>query len=286
MVNADVGVNLAAAALIYLLVRALRRGLTLRLAVAIPATFVLGVLAKATMFALVPVLLFALVVLAWRRSGALRHWLAMAATGVALAGAWAVVAHVYHHSFIPVPAGSGEKPPDVPGLAGQLSYIWQVFLPPLPFMHHDFAPGIHPIWDIYIVRAWGGFGWLDVTLPHPLFVAIAITIGLVFVLALRGLWLEREAVRARLPEIVLLLAAFVCVAGFTHAAFARINPGAPLSEQGRYLFPAITVPAVTAIGACFGLGRRLAPAGAAALVTTMMLLSGFAQLFVFSSYFT
>jgi hypothetical protein len=38
--------------------------------------------------------------------------------------------------------------------------------------------------------------------------------------------------------------------------------------------------------ACFGLGRRRAQLGGIVLVAAMMALSGFAQLYVFSSYFT
>jgi len=172
------------------------------------------------------------------------------------------------------------------GRGGTLSYIWQIFFPPLPFMHHDFAPGVHPVWDVYIVRAWGGFGWLDVILPHPVFVAIGIAVVLALLSAVRGLWLERAAVRTRIPEILVLLFAAACVIGSTHAAFARANPGAALQEQGRYLFPAITVGAATAITACYGLGRRLAPVAGISMVAVMMGLCGFAQLYVFSTYFT
>ena len=285
-VNADVGVNLAGAGLIYLLVRALRRGLTLRLAIAIPAAFVLGVLAKATMLAFLPVLALALALLAWRRSGTLRDWAAMAATGAGLVVLWAaVIGPAYHHSFLPAPGGGGSVGTPI-GLKGTLSYIWQIFLPPLPFMHHDFAPGIHPVWDIYVIRSWGSFGWLDVNLQHPIFAAVAVAMVVVILLALRGLWLERAVVRRRWPELLVLFASFVCVAGFAHAAFARVNPAAPILEQGRYLLPAATVGACAAVAACYGLGRRLAPTGGLVLVGGMMLLSAYAQLYVFAAYFT
>jgi hypothetical protein len=173
-----------------------------------------------------------------------------------------------------------------PGIGAKLSYIWQIFLPPLPFMHHDFAPGVHPIWDIYVVRGWGDFGWLDVPFPHPMFAPIAVVMGVVAVLGFRALWLERRYLRERWPEALVLLGALVCVLGFTHAAFIKFNPSAPIQEQGRYAFPAITTLAIAGVAACFGFGRRFAHAGAVGLVTAMMLLSGFAQLYVFSAYFT
>jgi 4-amino-4-deoxy-L-arabinose transferase-like glycosyltransferase len=283
-VNADVGVNLAGAALLFCLVRALRRGLNLWLAIAIPVAFVLGVLAKATMFAFAPALGLALLVLLWRRRGRLVDWAAMAGTFLVLGAAWGALAHSLHHRFIPVPA-----PGDQTGalsLAAKLSYTWQVFFPPLPFMQHDFAPGTKPFWTIYILRPWGAFGALDVNLPHGLLVLVAVVVGIVVALALRGLWLERVAVRAHWPEIVVLVVAFVCVAGFSHYAFARLNPTAPLEEQGRYLFPALTAAALVGVAACLGLGRRLAPLGATVLVTAMVLLCAFSQLYVFQAYFT
>jgi 4-amino-4-deoxy-L-arabinose transferase-like glycosyltransferase len=285
-VNADVGVNLAGAVLIYLLIRALRRGLTVPLAAAIPAAFILGALAKATMLAFVPVLAFALVALLWRRRWRVRDWLAMAVSGGALAAIWAVLAPTWHHTFIPVPGGGGGVAGQAPSYGAKLSYIWQIFLPPLPFMHHDFAPGVHPVWDIYVKRAWGGFGWLDVSYPHPVFVAIAIVMCVVAALALRGLWLERRIVRMRIPEALVLFGSLVCVLGFTHAAFARFDPAAAIQEQGRYAFPAITALAIAGVAACFGLGRRRAAVGGVVMVAAMMALSGFAQLYVFSSYFT
>jgi 4-amino-4-deoxy-L-arabinose transferase-like glycosyltransferase len=285
-INTDIGVNLAGAALLYLLVRALRRGLTLRLAIAIPAVFVLGVLAKVTMLSFLPVAALALLVLAWRRSGTLRDWGVMAGIAAGLILLWAkAIGPAYHHSFLPAPGGGGSVGTPI-GLAGTLSYIWQIFLPPLWFMHHDFAPGIHPVWDVYVIRAWGSFGWLDVNLQHPIFVAVAIAMVAVIVLALRGLWLERVAVRRRWAELLVLFGSFVCVAGFAHAAFARINPALPILEQGRYLFPAATVGAAAAVAACYGLGRRFAATGGLVLVSSMMLLSAYAQLYVFTAYFT
>ncbi len=285
-INTDVGVNLAGAILVYLLVRALRRGLTLPVAIGIPAAFILGSLAKATMLAFVPVLAFGLLAILWRRRWRIRDWLAMIATGLVLAGIWAVVAPSWHHSFIPVPGGGGGVANATPGFGAKLSYVWQIFFPPLPFMHHDFAPGVHPIWDVYVVRAWGSFGWLDVNLPHVMFVAIAIAVCMVIVLILRAAWLERTLLRTRVPETLVLLGSVICVLGFTHAAFARFNPAAAIEEQGRYAFPALTTFAVAGVLACFGLGRRRAAAAGVTMVTTMMLLSGFAQLYVFSSYFT
>jgi 4-amino-4-deoxy-L-arabinose transferase-like glycosyltransferase len=284
VVNADVGVNAAAAAFTYFLICAIRRGLTLRLAIAVPLSFVLGFLAKATMGGLFLPLLLGLGVLLWRRSGRLVDWAAMAGVFAVLGVAWVLAAHAWHHSILPVPEAGSDV--NAVGIGAKLSYIWQAYLPRLPFMAHHFPDHSQPFWTVYIMRSWGTFGWLDVNLPQAFFVGIAVVIGVVFALAVRGLALERAAVRERIWEIVLLVFIFVCVSGFTHYAYATNTPGIAILEQGRYLFPAITVPAAAAVAACFGLGRRLAPVGAVVMVTAMMLLCCFAQAVTFSAYFT
>ncbi len=252
---------------------------------------ILGVLAKATMFAFVPVLAFGLAVLLWRRQGKLRDWPTMGTTAAVLIGIWAILAPIYHHSFIPVPGGGGSVVGQAggggaPGISAKLSYIWQIFLPPLPFMHHDFAPGAQPVLDIYVLRPWGGFGCARREPTARVLVADRDRdVPDRGARPARGL--ARAPARARAhtgdaaPDRLAPLRA-----GLHARGFARYNPAASIQEQGRYAFPAFTVLAVIGVTACFGLGRRRAPLGAVTLVAAMMPLSGFAQLYVFSSYFT
>lgn len=284
MVNTDAGANLAAAALIYLLVRALRRGLTPGVAAAIPVTFVLGVLAKATMLALTPVLALALLLLAWRRAGSARAWGAMAGAAALVLLAWLPIAHALGRGYLTLP-DAGPARADA-GINGILSYLWQQFLPPLPFMT-DLYVGAWavPAWPIYVIQTWGAFGWLSVVYPDAVYYVIGVVLlgGILF--ATRALWIERVAIRERWAELLLIALAFVSVAAFSHVAFVRIHPGTGIAEQGRYLFPAITSAAVFAVGACYGLGRRWAPVAASALVAAVMLFNAFSQLYVFTRYY-
>jgi 4-amino-4-deoxy-L-arabinose transferase-like glycosyltransferase len=284
-VNADVGVNLAGAALLYLLIRALRRGLTPALAAAIPVTFVLGVLAKATMIAFAPVAALALLVVAWRRAASARAWLALVGALTAIVAAWAMLAAVLDRPLLPLPPEAGPGSERV-GIGGSLSYLWQVFLPHLPFMHDIYqGPDGVPAWAVYVERAWGVFGWVAIKLPAWAFYLIAAGMALALALALRAGVRYRAALRARAVELAVLALGFASVAVLAHLAFVHVTTTSIIEEQGRYLFPAATAAAVLAVGACYGLGRRLAPLAGTALVGGMMLLSALSQLYVFTSYY-
>jgi hypothetical protein len=286
-VNADGGVNAAGAALIYLLVRSMRRGLTPASAIGIPAVFALGVMAKTAMLAFAPAIFVGLLVVAARRRASRLAWAVLGlALTVILAGGLAV-----GRNLLPLSGTSANVAPGESGggvgrtVGGTISYMWQVFLPPLPGMQDVYTgPGFVPAWQLY-KRAWGSFGWQSVDLPAPVFYAIGLITLAALVLATRAALRERVAVRARAGELLVLVVAFFSVVLSVNFVFARYTPGPTLLEQGRYFFPVITVGAVVAVGACFGLGRRLAPVAATALVASTMLFSAFAQLFVLTSYY-
>jgi hypothetical protein len=259
--------------------------MTARLAAAISVTFVLGVLAKATMLAFAPVVAVALAVVAWRRQATLKAWATLAATFAVSVGAWAVLASVLDRNLLPLPPEAGPGSAGV-GIGGTLSYLWQVFFPPLPFMHDIYlGPGVVPAWLVYIERTWGTFGWVSINFTSWVFDLIGIATGLAILLAIRAAVRYRAAIRARAAELTVLALGFASVALLAHLAFVHVTPSLDVSEQGRYLFPAITTAAVGAVGACYGLGRRLAPVGATALVGAIMLLGVFSQLFVLVSYY-
>ncbi len=288
VVNADNGVNCAAAALIFLLVRGMRRGFTPRLAAAVPVVLVLGVFAKATMLALLPALALALAVALWRRRLRLPGVLAMAAGLAGILVAWAIVAHVLGRPFLHVPTSPGPGGGAGGTLKQKIEYLWQVFLPPLPGMIDLYTgPGWVPAWTIYVREIWGVFGWASMPLPNRIFEAIFALLVVVAALALATVVRERAAVRERLPELAVLALAAIGVAVSVHLAFIRTSPfNSNIGEQGRYLFPAVTSAIVVMVGACYGLGRRFAPLLATAMVSGMMLFCAGTQLFEFRGYFT
>ncbi len=72
-VNPDSLLWAASAALFWLIARAFRRGLTLRLAIAMGAAMAVALLTKGAAFGLVPGALLAVVILAWRQRALIRR---------------------------------------------------------------------------------------------------------------------------------------------------------------------------------------------------------------------
>ena len=77
---------------------------------------------------------------------------------------------------------------DVLNVRMLLSYVWQFYLPRLPFQD-DFAfpgPTLLPLDAIWLQGAWGAFGWLEVDFPPIVYdVLIAVTAIVVFAAAHR-----------------------------------------------------------------------------------------------------
>lgn len=291
-VNPDAGAAAAGAGLLYLLMRALRRGLTVWTGAGIAAVLVVGALAKLSVLALLPAVLLAVAVL-WRRGAAPARSLAvLAGTGAGLLGGWLLFVSQLSRDSLPGAGGQplvplpGAPPPDPVRIVDRLSYLWQVFLPPLPFMEDLYTGSSVPAVQVYVKSLWASFGWLNVNPPSGVYVAVGAGIVLAVALAVVAAWREWPAVRARGPELAVLAVAGVSLAAATHLNFARAQPADAVLEQGRYLFPVATVAAVGAIGACFAFGRRWAPVAATVLVAGMMVFSGLCQLFVFTAYYT
>jgi hypothetical protein len=291
-VNPEASAAAAGALLLYLVVRALRRGLSPGLGAAIAATLVVGALAKLTVLTLAPAVAVALVVLMRRRAAPARALAAFAGTAATLAAGWAFAAVLLDHEGFPgvsrqalAPTATASEPVNV---LDRLSYLWQVFLPPVGPMEDLYkgSDGLPAGYSFYVKTAWGSFGWLTVDLPSRVLAAVAVALMAVAALAAVVAWRDRAALRGRRAELAVLALGFASLAVATHLNFAPSQPGPYVLEQGRYLFPVATVAAVGGIGACFAFGRRWAPVMATALVAGMMVFSGLCQLLVFTAYYT
>jgi len=144
-VNSDALLYAATAALLFLLARSLRRGLTPELAVAIGVAMGVGLMTKFNFAGVVPGAVAGLLVTARRREGrwsrgALR--LPALALGIAAAPVlleMALNVAVWDRPMVGATAGNF-APEDVhPTLGRTLSYVWQFYLGPLPGMRHYFA---------------------------------------------------------------------------------------------------------------------------------------------------
>jgi hypothetical protein len=273
-VNNDMGVNAGAAVLLYLLVRGLRRGLTPLLGGAIGAMLVITPLLKGTGLALFPAALVALGFMLWRNHsrGDLPAFAAVAGAFLAFTIGWKLLAPSFERSTLTTPGGGTEGVGARNDIGAFLSYLWQVFLPRLPFMSDHFAPR-WPAFNIYVERGWGAFGWYAVFFPLWVYVTVAATMIGTAVMGCLALLRNRAAARDLAPVVVLFVLAVAGVIGGVHAFYYAPGLRTTLPEFGRYAFPVITALAAASIGSLFLLPRRLLVPAVTALVVLVMGLS-------------
>jgi hypothetical protein len=292
-VNNDAGVNAAAALLLFLLVRGLRRGVTIQLGIALGATLALVPAMKATGAALYPAAIVGIAGMIWRRHrtadvagyGALGATVAIvlaarAAVVSALEGPTAVVAGGIGGASV---GGTISRVLDDP--TAFLSYTWQMFLPRLPFMT-DLQPQGWPAFDVYIQTGWAAFGWLVVRFPHWVYVAIAavsLAAAALCVVAAVRRWPQARRLGWELAVLVLALGG---VLGGVEAAYFTNTPRFVPPEQGRYIFTALVPLAAIAVGASLAFKDRVAVVVATGLVAATIGIGYASQLLTLSGFFT
>jgi 4-amino-4-deoxy-L-arabinose transferase-like glycosyltransferase len=258
-VNPDSLLWAACAALFWQIAVLLRRGLTVRRAAAVGIALSAGLLTKAAMFAMVPGALLALAIGAWRlRRVAPRRALAGAVTGLAAC----VLPFLLWVATSQSLSGGEGGAAVAPGLGARahydlakgISYIWQLYLPTMPFLNDQF-PG-YPLWNIFFQGFVGRYGYFFYGFPNwvnQLGLAIAVA---VIALAARHLWVRRGVLRRRLPELlcyVVLTVALLLLVGIAGFRFKE-DVGLPF-EQTRYLFLILPLYGALVAVAARGAGR-------------------------------
>jgi hypothetical protein len=284
-------------------VRALRRGHSLRLGIAIGLVGGVLPLMKGTGYELFPALVVAIALIAVRGLGdpasrlmrglfqrgasavssmggavvsvrrMLPSRLIAAAAGVlafmAVTFAWAQVAPGFNRggalggvSPTGVVAGGGQ-------LGGHIVYLWETFLPRLPFMaQHWSRPW--PFYDIYVKRGFGAFGWYAIFFNEWVYQTIVGVMAVVLAGILAALVRYRRAVLSRWRELLVLALIVLGVFGGVEYVYYSTNPRPDLPEQGRYAFPAIAALAALAVFGTLGFGRRVQTYALSMLVTAMI----------------
>ncbi|MDQ6750189.1 MAG: DUF2142 domain-containing protein [Actinomycetota bacterium] len=277
------------AALVYLLARAFRRGLSPRLGAALGAVAIAGMLTKSTFLGMVPGAALGVVLAAWRAAPAQRRRAmrgALTAGGVVAlpAAAWVVANEVvFGRSAATLTSGlfaQGSKG----SIGGNLSYLWQYFLPRLPFMSDRF--GSYPFWEVYLQGFVGRFGWFLIGFPRWVnWVATGLYLAVIALAATAVA--RRDILRRRWPELVTYLAValgmlvVVGIAGYRY----KVTTNLPL-EQPRYLLALLALyGGLVAVGAR-GAGARWGPAVGAFLVVLAMGHSLFGILHTIAHYYS
>jgi 4-amino-4-deoxy-L-arabinose transferase-like glycosyltransferase len=298
-VNNDNLMFAAAAALLWSLARAFRRGLDARLGAAIGLVTAIGLLTKLTFIGLVPGIVVALLLLCvrlppGRSSTQARRGAGLAAllTAVPVAAYLILNDLLWHRSVFQGALGAGSVS-GVPGgpTAGSgnfrelLSYIWQFYLPRLPGMQPQFS--VYPLWHVWFQGFIGRFGLLDYGFPKWVYyLALALFMGLVG-LAGRALLLDRVQVRDRWRELLCYAALVVgLLLAIARAGFPYHIQTHFIFEQARYLFPLLGLYGLLIALALRGAGRRWAPALGGVLVVAALAQDLFAQLLTLQRFYT
>lgn len=285
-INPDALVFALAAALFLCIARAWQRGVTIRLALAVGALVAAGALTKVNFYGLVVGTVLALA-LAARRTA-----LAWDRRVVRLVGATVVLGVVlfvlgtgfevlvWHRPF---KVGRPAAPESHVGLLSHASYIWQVFLPRLPFQAKAFAadPGYVTMFKSFV----GAFGWLVVWLPAWVYQAAAAILTLILLLAVRTLAAEPRELRWRRGELI-------GYAAMTGVLLLLIGLSADLRRnlmqivQGRYLLPLLPLFATLLVLGARGAGERWGRAAGVAIISTAVAWSLFGQLVTIAWFYS
>lgn len=293
-VNNDNLLWTAGAALLYLLARASRRGLGTRVGAGIGAAAAIGFLAKPSMLAVLPGAALGIVLMILRsdlsqRSRAYRGAVAAAGVFALPTLGWLFVDVVVLKRSLSATTGalsSGSLNIET-SIRGQLSYLWQFFLPRPSFMTDAIRnyPD-YPVWDIYIQGFVGRFGWFQYGFPlsgNQLGLGILAGVAAAAAVALVR---ARGAVKRRWPELLcyttmaLGMVVLNAVAGYRFRLATGFN-----FEQPRYLFPVLALYGAVVVLAARAAGRRWAPSVGAFLLVLAMGHSLFAMLLTISRYY-
>lgn len=260
---------------LWLAVRIVRRGLEPLPAVALLGVTGLAIVTKATSYALLPAVLFALGVGLWRirdqRPRVLRIALsALVALAVPVV-VWAAVARLSDRAV--AAQVSGSSGPGGTNYRELLSYIWQFYLPKLPFMEPHHGAGL-PAYHIWVQQGWGAFGWLEVRLPDWLYRLLALVTVAVAAAAVARLVAIRR--RLHLPTLAVLALALAALFAGLHWTDYHQTAGGLAFMQGRYAFPTIAIVGLTAAQALTwirGGARQVAASGVLGGLFVLQLLS-------------
>jgi hypothetical protein len=286
-VNPDAGLSAVSAALFYCVARAFRRGLTQRMAVAIGVVTAVGLVTKLNFIGLVPGLAVALVLLAWRERSrgraALRSPAVAAAIGASPVCVYAVVNVLSGHPTLGLASAAGAAV-SRNGLLGELSYVWQFYLPRLPGMAHDF-PGLLST-RLWFDRSVGLYGWLDTPFPQWVYDAATLPAAAILALCAAALYSVRAELRRRAPELLAYAAMALGLLVLIGLDSYMEYPG----RAGGYTEPRYLLPLTALFGAVFalaarGAGRRWGPAVGAALVVLVLGHDVFSQLLTVARYY-
>ena len=291
-VQPDALLALAGSLVLLAAARVLRRGLDTRSGLALGAATAIGVLSKLAFLGLVPGIVLA-VALGLRRAvrddrrgaGLRGATLALGVPAAAVAAYALASVLVWDRALFGADATTSTNlnkaaPTDVMAASqsGRLSYIWQLYLPRLPFMDDQFPSS--PIREIWVNGFIGRFGWLDTVWSHGVYRAgAAVLLGIAVLAAIGALRAARRgAFAGRVGELSVYAVMAVGLLGLIGAAAYSSYLSGGTFAQARYLVPLMGIYAGIVALAARALGPRWGPVLGAVLVVAAFGHDLFAQL--------
>ena len=282
-VNPDNLMYPAAAGAFLFLAASFRRGLTPALGAGIGTAAAVGVLSKLTMLGLLPGLGIGLLLLVYTTTGTQRATalrgaaIALLVAGIPIAIYMLVNSTVWDRGLflqantaLPLPKGLPASPQggSADSTGGVLGYIWQFYLPRLPFMTavQDFT--YWPAGHIWFGGFVGRFGDLEYGLPGIAYAVAAVVYVGIVLLAARELVIGKLALRNRWAELATYVAIMLGLLAIIHIPGygVRLRDEGDW-EQARYLFPLLPLYGAIIALAARGAGRRWGPAVSVLIVS-------------------
>ena len=289
-VNPDAMLFAVSAALFYCLARAFRHGLTRSSACAIGVVIAVGLLTKVNFIGLLPGAILGMLLLARaaaRTVGRVAYgWLALSlAIAASPAILYVLLSALATHPTLSLVSSAFGLAGRHGSIFGEISYIWELFLPRLPGMAHDF-PNYDTARGVWLNGYIGLYGWLETTFPGWVYTAALAPVALILALCARTLVSARAALRSRLGELLVYVAisagVMVLVGADSYLSFPQI---AAEYGQARYLLPMLPLLGAVLVLAARGAGRRWGPATGALIVALFLAHDLFSQLQVIARYY-
>ena len=285
-VNPDALLYTLSAALFLCVARGWRRGVTLRLALCAGALIAAGMLTKVNFYGLVPGALLGLTLAARRTTLAWDRRVAGLLAATVLLGAVLFALGVGFERLVwqrPFTIGRPASPESHVSLWSHVGYIWQVFLPRLPFQPHTTLT--HPGYEQLFRSFMGVFGTMVVWLPAQAYRLAAAVLLLTGVLAVRSLWANPRELRWRRRELLgylAMAAALLLLIGLS----ADLRRDILHIVQGRYLLPLLPLFGIALALGARGAGDRWGRSFGVALVAAAVVWSLLGQLATIAFFYS
>lgn len=212
----------------------------------------LAVATKTSSFALAPAVLLVSGVALWRNRHRRRLVATVLVSGALLltatAGTWFAVSGSANRSAAPQISEFATLEHFDPAAFG--SYVWQFYLPRLSFQTgypqlSEWPPQAYEFW---LEKSWGAFGWLEVRWPSRVYWLLGLAGLAVGLAALYAIWRRRARVSRPLIAFF-VLATGTLLFGLHWTEFKMLRDTHVLINQGRYLFPLISLAGLAAAAA-------------------------------------